>query len=302
MELWELKDRINNNTIPNFLIFTGPELGIMDIYINQIAKILGTVPKRSDNVISVISSNKILSLTNDINYNIVRGDKSLISSDKLQSKVKALKDYLIVIYDSIDKRSKLYKEFENNIVCFEHMDEATLISLLSRQCDLNQDNLKWLISACNHDYSRCLLEIKKINLFEDDKNDVFAKFKADNAIHAEVGDVLFQFIDAVLTRKRALAWRLYEMLKLKGENSIKIISLLYTNFKSLLAVQFCSQPTVENTGLTPYQINLNKNRRGIYKDYELLNIINLLSTIDSNIKNGSIEECISIDYLLVNLL
>ena len=305
MELWELKDRINNKTIPNFLVFTGAELGVMDIYINQIAKTIGITPKRSDSVAGAINASKILSLTNETKYSIVRGDKALLTSEKLQEKVKNLKDHLIVIYDNIDKRSKLYKEFEDSIVSFDHMDEKTLLALLSRQIDLNNDNLKWLIYACGFDYSRCLLEISKLKLFEDsdvDMNILFNQFRQEGAFHAEIGDIIFQFVDAVLGRKKASAWKLYELLKLKGESNIKIISLLYTNFKALLSVQFCKDPTVENTGLTPYQININKSRRGIYKDYELLNIMKLLSKVDFNIKNGIIEEPISVEYLLVKLL
>ena len=162
MELWELKDRIKNNTIPNFLIFTGPELGIMDIYIDQISKVLGAPTKRVDNVTNAIASSKVFSLTSGNKYSIVRGDKSLLISEKLQEKVKNIKDYLIVIYDNLDKRSKLYKEFADNIVTFEYMDEKTLLSLLSRKIDLSEIRLKWLIDACQHDYARCLLEIEKL--------------------------------------------------------------------------------------------------------------------------------------------
>ncbi len=302
MELWELKDRISSNNIPNFLIFTGPEVGLMDIYINQIAKVLQTNPKRLDSITEVISNSKILSLTQSNKYSIVRGDKSFLSSEKLQGKIKTIKDYIIVIYDNIDKRSKLYKEFEDNIITFNYMDEKTLISLLSRKIKLNQDNLKWLVDACGHDYARCLLEINKLNLFDDDKDILFEEFKKDGVIHADIGDVIFQFVDAVLTRKKASSWKLYELLKLKGESNIKIISLLYTNFKALLSVQFCKEPTIENTGLTAYQISINKHRKGIYKDRELLDIIELLANTDYNIKRGIIEESISIEYLLVKIL
>lgn len=305
MELWELKDRINNNNIPNFLIFTGPEVGLMDIYINQIAKVINATPKRSDSVASAVSASKIVSLTIGTGYNIVRGDKALLTSEKLQERVKNIKNYLVVIYDNIDKRSKLYKEFEDNVVTFNYMEEKMMLSLLSRQVAIRSENIKWLINACGHDYSRCLLEIKKINLFDEPHNNldnIFEQFKNDNVFHTEIGDIIFQFIDAVMTRKKTSAWKLYSLLKLKGESNIKIISLLYTNFKALLAVQFCKEPTVENTGLTPYQISVNKNRRGIYKDKELLYIIKTLSKADYNIKNGIIEEPISVDYLLVNIL
>lgn len=305
MELWELKDRIKNNTIPNFLIFTGPEVGLMDIYINQISKTLGIKPKRIDSVSMAISGSKVLSLTESTKFNLVRGDKTFQSNEKMQEKLKAFKDYLILVYDSIDKRSKLYKEFEANIVNFDFMDEKTLLSLLSRKISLSQDNLKWLMTACGYDYARCLLEIQKLEIFKDEDpnlDELFAQFRKDGVIHEEIGEVIFQFVDAVTRRKKQNAWKLYELLKLKGEIGVKVIALLYSNFKALLSVQFCNNPTVENTGLTPYQITINKSKRNIYTDDELLNVVNLLRTLDYNIKNGIIEDSITIDYLLVKIL
>lgn len=302
MELWELKDKIKNNLIPNFLIFTGPEIGLMDIYIKQIAKALNTNIKRIDNVSMAVSTSKIVSLTTGAKFNVIRNDKTFQSSEKLQEKVKTFKDYLIVIYDNLDKRSKLYKDFQDNIVCFDYMDDKTLIALLSRKAQLSEENLKWLICACGYSYNRCLLEIDKVKIFNQNQNELFNEFRKGGAIHAEIGDVIFQFVDAVMNRRKQSSWKLYELLKLKGESSIKIISLLYTNFKALIGVQFCNNPTVENTGLTPYQITINKNRRNIYNDTELLNIIELLSKLDYNIKNGIMEDSITIDYLLVNIL
>ena len=305
MELWELKDRIKNNTIPNFLIFTGPELGLMDVYVNQISKVLGVKPKRVDNVSMVISGSKILSLTETTRLSLVRGDKTFQSNEKMQEKLKTFKDYLILVYDSIDKRSKLYKEFEDNIVNFDFMDEKTLLTLLSRKISLSQDNLKWLMTACGYNYARCLLELQKLEIFKDsnyDLNELFAQFKKDGVIHEEIGEVIFQFVDAVTRRKKQSAWKLYELLKLKGDVGVKVIALLYSNFRALLSVQFCNNPTVENTDLTPYQININKSKRNIYTDDELLNVVNLLRALDYNIKNGIIEDSITIDYLLVKIL
>lgn len=305
MELWELKDRIKNNSIPNFLIFTGPEVGLMDIYINQISKTLGIKPKRIDSVSIAISGSKVLSFTESTKFNLVRGDKTFQSNEKMQEKLKTFKDYLILVYDSIDKRSKLYKEFEDNIVNFDFMDEKTLLSLLSRKLPLSQDNLKWLMTACGYDYARCLLELQKLEIFKDEDpnlDELFAQFKKDGVIHEEIGEVIFQFVDAVTRRKKQSAWKLYELLKLKGEVGVKVIALLYSNFKALLSVQFCNNPTVENTGLTPYQITINKSKRNIYTDDELLKIVNLLRTLDFNIKNGIMEDSITIDYLLVKIL
>ena len=306
MELWELKDKIQNNLIPNFLIFTGPELGVMDIYIEQIAQRIGSKPKRVDSVSSVLSSSKIITFTNNNKFSIVRGDKSFQTSEKLQSKVNDLKDYLIIIYDSIDKRSKLYKDFQDCIVNFELMDEKTLLSILKRQVELEEYDLKWLMQACGFNYARCLLEINKIKLFNydnvHDNHRIFEQFRKDGVIHAEIGDVIFQFIDAVTTRKKASSWKLYELLKLKGESNVGILALLYSNFKALLSVQFTNNPTVENTGLTPYQITLNKNKRNIYSDNELLLIIQLINKVDSDIKLGNIEESISVEYLIAKIL
>lgn len=302
MELWELKNKIKNNSIPNLLIFTGPECGLMDIYINQIKQILGLEIKRNETVISCINTSKLINLIETKYLFIVRGDKNFLKDEKLQEKAQKIKGVLIVIYDTIDKRSKLYKQFEENIITFDYMDDKTLIAILKKNNNLTDDQLKWLIYACGHDYNRCLLELNKISLFDGDKSQLFEKFKRLGAFHEDIGEVIFQFVDSVAQRKPSQAWKLYSLLKLKGESNIKIISLLYSRLKNILIVQFCNNPTVENTGLTPYQITISKSCINRYSDKELLGIIDLLRLIDSNIKNGIIEEQISVEYLLATIL
>ena len=182
------------------------------------------------------------------------------------------------------------------------MDDKTLTAILKKEVDLTNEQLKWLIYACGHDYARCLLELKKLCIFEEDKQSLFEKFKKDGAFHEEIGEIIFQFVEAVAQRRSKLSWELYSLLKLKGESNIKIISLLYSRLKNMLIVQFCNNPTSENTGLTPYQITISKNCINKYSDKELLNIIDLLRVVDTNIKNGIIEEQISVEYLLANML
>lgn len=302
MELWELKNKINSKLIPNLLIFTGPEIGLMDIYINQIKTNLNLDIKRNDTVSSCINSSRLISLVDTKYLFIVRGDKNFLKDEKLQEKAAKIKGCLIVIYDTIDKRSKLYKQYEENIINFDYMDDKTLIAILKKDIDLTNEQLKWLIYACGHDYNRCLLELKKLSIFKEDKQTLFEDFKQDGAFHEEIGEIIFQFIDAVAQRKIKSAWELYSLLKLKGESNIKIISLLYSRLKNILIVQFCNNPNTENTGLTPYQITVSKSCINKYSDNELLSIINLLRLVDSNIKNGIIEEQISVEYLLATIL
>ena len=106
-----------------------------------------------------------------------------------------------------------------------------------------------------------------------------------------------------MTRDIQNSLKLYQQLKQAGESNIKLLSLLYTTFKVILLIQTCHTNDIcESTGIQYYQLKMNQNKIGYYGVQELVFILKLIQKIDTNIKQGNIEESISIDYLLSNIL
>ena len=96
---------------------------------------------------------------------------------------------------------------------------------------------------------------------------------------------------------------LHKKLKLIGESNIKLLSLLYNNFKIVLLIQSCkSNDICKTTGLQYYQVKYNQDKLNYYTIGELVYILRKIQQIESGIKQGTIDEVISLDYLLVNIL
>ena len=116
-------------------------------------------------------------------------------------------------------------------------------------------------------------------------------------------DITFEFIEKVITRQEKESLDLYNKLEQNGESNIKLLSLLYNNFRTILLIQSChSNDICKTTGLTNGQVYYNKDKVGYYSIGELVRALKLIQKIEEGIKTGKIEEKISINYLLVNII
>ena len=301
MELPELKSSILKKDIKSFLIFTGLEYALKDIYVKEIAKRLELTIKRTT-FTEVLKPNKGLLTEEHYLYIIENENISDIDPIRLDSK------YIIYLVDSLDKRTKLYKDYQENIVEFNYLDNNTLLSIISSKFDITDNQINWLIDACNNNYGKCLQELEKLKIFRDDYNEkenqveLFKYLQENNGFHVETPNVLFKFIDSVGLRNKKDSWKFYNILEKIGENKIELIALLYNKFRSTLIVQMINNPTMEATGLTNYQIYQGKQCKGIYTDNELFKALDTLRQLDLDIKTGELDEMISVKYFLTKVL
>ena len=317
MELLDLMKKISQNDIPNFLILFGEEQKILDIYIEHILST--TKGKRicKDSVSSVMQSVGKKSLDKSIKVYTVIDDMDFLSADKKWDSVKqSLKrDYLILRYHSLDKRSAFIKHNKKDSVEFSHLSKDVLCQYISRDLpDLREENATKLIEYCGGDYGRILMEIDKItqyNEYIDDLtngisvNDCFEELDNQGLFHKEIGDITFELTDAVLGGYPEKAIQKLDEAKRKGEPAMRIVTILYSGFRNLLAYQGLGKnkkEAMERTGLTKGEIwGCNKNM-GWYNLSELRRNMLLCQKVESGIKIGDIDEDIALEYLVLNCL
>ena len=318
MELLDLMKKISQNDIPHFLILFGEEQKILDIYIEHILST--TKGKRicKDSVSSVMQSVGKKSLDKSIKVYTVIDDMDFLTTDKKWDSVKqSLKrDYLILRYHSLDKRSAFIKHNKKDSVEFSYLSKDVLCQYISRDLpDLSEENATKLIEYCGGDYGRILMEIDKIwqcqshrftnfnlNL---DSNDCFEELDKQGLFHKEIGDITFELTDAVLGGYPEKAIQKLDEAKRKCEPAMRIVTILYSGFRNLLAYQGLGKnkkEAMERTGLTKGEIwGCNKNMGG-YTLSELRRNMLLCQKVESGIKMGDIDEDIALEYLVLNCL
>lgn len=317
MELLNLMKKISQNDIPHFLILFGEEQKILDIYIDHILS--STKGKRicKDSVSSVMQSAGKKSLDKSIKVYTVIDDMDFLSADKKWDSVKQSlkKDYLILRYHNLDKRSAFIKHNKQDSVEFSHLSKDVLCQYISKDLpDLSEENATKLIEYCGGDYGRILMEIDKITQYNEyiadltngiSVNDCFDELDKQGLFHKEIGDITFELTDAVLGGYPEKAIQKLDEAKRKGEPAMRIVTILYSGFRNLLAYQGLGKnkkEAMERTGLTKGELwGCNKNMGG-YTLSELRRNMILCQKVESGIKMGTIDEDIALDYSVLNCL
>lgn len=307
MQVTDVKRQIQSKKLDHFLVFTGNEIEAQRIYINKISEVTDKPVKRIDQVSEAF--NKRASLLK-ISYCFVCRDdmefwKSATSFEIVQE---LLGDNILILQmTTIDKRSKSYKSYTSQIVEFNYMPADVVYKYLEKACALSDERAYELISLCENDYSRVLLEADKINRvavsLQINVNDAYDKLIADKAISRPPKDAIFDFVDAMLRANIDKAFELLEDCKAIGEPALKIISVLYTNFRRVLQYQICEDKDIcGTTGLTPFEVKLAKSTAGVWASADILFFLKTFQSIEQGIRTGEIEESMALDYLMVTIL
>lgn len=310
MNLYEFQQHIIKDDLTGIYVMSGEEIGIMNYYINQINR----QRIRYDTVKEAISdSNKSGKLVPPKCY-IVRDDNDFLKDEAAWTKVKHVmtKDVLLLCFTKLDKRSKFYKQFKDEIIWFEKLNEEMLIKYMINDIkameNLRRSELKTFLSICDFDYSRMINELDKIRNYAEYHNlqpdKAYRTLKDGGAFYEPIGDITFKFTDSILERNSHKAYEYSKKAKIVGESEILTLSVLYTGFKNVLMYQGLGKDKSEpskRTGMTPWQVKQAKEKSNHYSQDELLSIVELIQKIEYNIKMGAIPIELSIDYLLLKI-
>ena len=307
MNITDVKKQIKEKSLSSFYIFTGEEIEVQRIYINKIAEVSNMSVVRANSISDIWLTMTRPTLIDEKHVYVVRDDKDFNSNATLQKQLQEdvlNGNILIILLTNVDKRTLLYKTFKDTIITFEYLSTDILIKHVQSEIALNKSNSKRLIELCANDYSRILLEIDKITRYATkDVDKAFEELVEQGTIYTPPKDAIFDFVDAVLRRQVSRAYNLLEQCYAVGESNMALLSVLYGNVKQMLQVQSCeSRDIVKSTGLTAWQVKCAKERIGKYRIGELVYMLKLIQKIQKGIVTGQIDEYMSVEYLLVNVL
>ena len=315
MTIIDLKDQIIKNNLSNFYIFTGTEIGIINIYLKQMSNKLGLPITRADSILSIYGKCQGGSLFGDsTGFYVIRDDRDFMKQEQLFDTIKTSirKNVIVLLYDKIDSRLKFGKHFKDDIVAFEKLTPNVLKSYIKKEIDLSDKNIDTLMELCGGRYDMCMLEIDKIKQYEmavttksegTRSDGAFMELLESGVIYQPEETDVFKFTDAVCNRNKKLAFELEQVLMANNNSSINILGTLYNSMKSVMLIQVCESKNIsEVTGLDNRLIYFNKKYVGKYSSSELLKAIKLISKVIEGVKNGWIDDVYATKFVLVNIL
>lgn len=309
MTFSDIKQQLKEGKTLPFYVFCGEELEVQRIYINKIAESKNQVVKRVDTVAEVVKSRSGGLFGQSICF-VCRDDMDFQKNEELWDKLESMlnDNTLIYLATKLDKRSKFYSAFDNvfvnRLVVFDHMTEQVLTKHIKEHVNLSTANCKELIRVCEGDYGRILNEIDKIKCFDNEAvNVACVQLLRDGTIYQPPTDAIFNWVDAVLSGKPILSFKLWQECVDLGEPTLRLLLVLYQGVKRLLQVQSCeAKDVLANTGLSQWEINLVKNHVGIYSNGELVSAMRQIKQLETDIKIGGVEEEYAVPYAMVSLI
>lgn len=314
MEPTEVKAHIQKGSFNQFYIFTGSEWKIQRIFLEQIAKFSGKELRYIDSISDIYHKKSTRAFVSKSYVYAVRDDKELMQNEKLQSQLKNIvgSNILILLLTSVDKRTKFYKKYKDDICEFETLMPAVLKKYIQREVDLSDKNCDKLMEACEYDYGRCLLEIDKIHCYagdaeehgyDMDSNESFEDLLKHGVIYQPPKDAIFDFVDAVLDRDVSLSFELYRQCIAVGEAVMVMLTVLYNNAKAVLQVKNCTgKDVVKSTGLSSWQVMNAKKHLHKRSNRELLDILEICHACQKSIVTGALDEEFVMEYILTSVL
>lgn len=312
MEVLNVKKQIKSKSTLPFYIFTGEEIQVMNLYIDKIASCKNAIVQRIDSLADVYSRFKNNAFIQQSYCYVLRDDSDIITRETLWTDLSENHvqgdNIVILILTNIDKRSKFYKHFKEYIVEFKPLPDNILIKYIKKDINLNDVNCQNLISICEHDYGRILIEIDKINCY----NKANPQFSADKCftdlvncgtIYKPPNDAIFDYIDSLLKREVHKSFELLDQCIKLGESPIVLLSVLYKNVRQVIQVQSYKGTDIEKaTGLSRWEIKCAKEKSGYYSVSELIYLLGLIRKLEKGVKTGEIESDMVMNYININML
>lgn len=244
MNIAELKKDMKANNLAGLYIFTGEEIYIRNLYIEQIVD-LGFIWKELPTVAELFKSVGTTKLIQKPTLYVIRDDMDFIKQDstvwdKLVAWVNNSVNKVILIYNNIDKRNKFFKTFEENTVKFEKLSETVLLKYVQKETDISRENALDLIHRCDSNFNLCLLELNKVIMFSLSNNisidEAYRKCCADHIVLDLPKESLEKYITAVMNKDFSLAIEISNDFDFTEEPPLKILAFLYNSFEALFAV------------------------------------------------------------------
>lgn len=240
----------------------------------------------------------------------------IIKETKLKFEVTLLESLeedtlVIVIEDSVDKRTSEYKKMAKIAECmeFKHMDQKQMIDYIMQilkkyQVKISFEDATYLQSICGEEKSNVINELQKLVIYLEEEKVVTRQIIDDvcsKTLNAKIFDVLSLIVNK---QKQKAILQLNELLEQK-EPIVKIYIMLYKQVKQMYMIRYLKQKGEQNIaqimGIHPFVFkNLSKSSESYTLD-KLKSIIYAFDVYDEKTKLGEMDFVIGLKKIICDM-
>ena len=218
-------------------------------------------------------------------------------------------DTILIIINhnsTVDNTRKITKKLKENgtISEFNKVSPNIVVKKLFEGYKISSSDIDLLISRVGEDISILSKEIEKLKIYKIDEKEITKEDILECATF-NIDTDIFKFIDNIVSKKKDLALSTYyEMLK-NNEEPIKLIALLASKFRLMYQASVMHKDGMNNIeianylGVHQYPVKLALQASSKYPDKILLNNLEQLADLDTDIKTGNIEPELGLELFIL---
>lgn len=283
---------IRQNNLRPFYILIGEEIGLMNVYLENISS--GVI--RESSVLATLPSLTQRSLISSERVYAVRDDKDFLGTE---SRWKRLDDIrygtLILMFTKIDGRSKFLKQFEDSVITFDRMTSPQLVNHFSKSVNFPITLLEQIIELCDRDYSRISNELDKLN-----RVSLPTESAVNELVHRDAEFQVFEAVDSVISYEPLRAFEYIEILLAIQENVLGFLTLLYNQFSAAARILGTPDAKESIVNIKQFTINKIKSKFNYSLDSAFQGMV-IIGDIIEGIKSGLYTDIIGVQICLLKI-
>lgn len=188
----------------------------------------------------------------------------------------------------------------SNIVNIPKLEKWQIEDLAYSMADgADPDDISYLLKVCGNDINRLYNELEKISLFSTlERKSTVKDFIYDGVFNDLSHYNVFDISTAILKKDVNTLKTVYSEISNIDCEPIGLVTILLKNFKDVITVQLCSNPSPEKCGMESKKFWAVKYSCGYYTREQLIKIYKMLTSLDFKIKTGEISTSVLVDYLI----
>lgn len=236
--------------------------------------------------------------TDDSNTLYVYSCDNLDLSETEINNIRIATKNVIVICPKVS--DTVQSNLSDNIIVVPKLEKWQIEDLAYSMADgADPDDIEYLLKVCGNDVHRLYNELEKVSLFsEQERKSAVKDFIYDGIFNDLSHYNVFDISTAIVKRDVNTLKNVYSEINNIDCEPIGLVALLLKNFKDVITVQLSSNPSPEKCGMESKKFWAVKYSCGYYTKEQLIKIYEMLTSIDFQIKTGSISTSELIDYMI----
>lgn len=222
--------------------------------------------------------------------------------------------FFVFTESEVDKRSKLYKTVHSKGYAAEFgaQDENTLkrwvAGLLARDGKkISESTVQLLLAKTGTDMDNIRMELEKLTCYCMDREIITAE-DVENICTTRISNHIFDMINAISEKQQKKALELYYDLLALKEPPMRILFLIARQCNILLQAKELKAKGYDNRtigskiGLPPFIVQKNLNQAAKFKTSTLRNAVTQCVEAEEAVKQGRMNDRMSVEILILNVL